>query len=115
VLSHGREQGCAFADVFGMSEQFVAGFVAAGGFNVAEEPDLRLPHLLQPWDPNVEPPGLLFFGRRDPARDGGIGLADDVSRIHVSRGDGNMDWPSWVPAAGSPALAPPTWQCRQSA
>jgi hypothetical protein len=112
VLAYGREQGCAFADAFGMSERFVAGFVAAGGFEAREEPELRLPHLLQPWDTQVEPPGLLFFGRRPAGAAGDIGLADDVSRIHVSRGDGNMDWPSWSPAAG---LAPATGPNRHAA
>jgi len=107
VFAHGRERGCAYADAFGMSEQFVAGLVSAGAFHTLEEPELRLPHLLRPWDAALEAPGLLFFGRREGAGGAGIGPVDDVSRIHVSRGDGNMDWPSWAPAAGS-SFAPPT-------
>jgi hypothetical protein len=108
VFAYGREQGCSYADVFGMSEHFVAGFVAAGGFNTLEEPELRLPHLLQPWDANTDPPGLLFFGRRGVAPDGAVGPADDISRIHISKGDGNMDWPSWVPTIGGGSIAPVT-------
>jgi GNAT superfamily N-acetyltransferase len=106
VFAYGREQNCAYADVFGMSEYFVAGFVAAGGFSTLEEPEIRLPHLLQPWDPNTDPPGLLFFGRRDVSLSATIGPADDISRIHVSKGDGNMDWPSWVPTIDGGTIAP---------
>src|SRR5262249_29477338 len=79
LLAYGRHQGCAFADVFGVSERFLPGWVAAGGFNTLEEPDLRLPHLFQPWDAGHEPPSLLFFSPRDSAREGGVGLADDTS------------------------------------
>jgi hypothetical protein len=106
VFAYGREQGCAYADVFGMSEHYIAGFVAAGGFSTLEESDLRLPHLLQPWDANTDPPGLLFFGRRDVGPNGALGPADDISRIHVSKGDGNMDWPSWVPTIDGGTIAP---------
>jgi hypothetical protein len=97
VFAYGKEQGCAFADVFGMSERFVAGFVAAGGFHTLEEPELPLPHLFQPWSPHVDTSGLLFFGKRGKDADE-VGCADDMSLLHVSRGDGNMDWPSWDPA-----------------
>jgi GNAT acetyltransferase-like protein len=106
VFAYGREKDCAYADVFGMSEYFVAGFVAAGGFSTLEEPHLRLPHLLQPWDADTDPPGLLFFGRRDVGSNGALGPADDISRIHVSKGDGNMDWPSWVPTMDGGTIAP---------
>jgi GNAT superfamily N-acetyltransferase len=95
VFAYGREQRCAYVDCFGMSEYFVAGFVAAGAFSTLEEPDLRLPHLLQPWDADTDPPGLLFFGRRDVGPNV-LGPVDDITRIHVSKGDGNMDWPSWT-------------------
>jgi GNAT superfamily N-acetyltransferase len=107
VLTYGREQSCAFADIFGASEHFVAGFVAAGGFDALEEPDLRLPHLFQPWIPEVETPLLLFFGRRPADGESPIGFADDMSLIHISKGDGNMDWPSWDPAGNRALLAPP--------
>ncbi len=106
VFAHGRERACAFADVFGMSEHFVAGFVAAGGFNTLEEPDLRLPHLFQPWAAEVEIPGFLFFGRRLVEEAGGVGCVDDMSLIHVSKGDGNLDWPSWHPAGNAAQYAP---------
>jgi GNAT superfamily N-acetyltransferase len=108
VFAYGREQECAYADLFGMSEHFVAGFVAAGGFSTLEEPELRLPYLLQPWDANTDPPGLLFFGRRDVSSNGAPGPADDISMIHVSKGDGNMDWPSWVPTIEGGSIAPST-------
>jgi hypothetical protein len=108
IFAYGREQRCAYADVFGMSEHFVAGFVAAGGFNTLEEPELRLPYLLQPWDANTDPPGLLFFGPRRDSPNGELGPADDISMIHVSKGDGNMDWPSWVPTIGDGSIAPST-------
>jgi GNAT superfamily N-acetyltransferase len=108
VFAYGREQGCAYADAFGMSERFVAGMVASGAFNTLEEPDLRLPHLLRPWDPDLEPPGLLFFGRRDAGADAGFGPVDDLTGVHVSRGDGNMDWPSWVSTGSDACFAPPT-------
>ena len=108
VFAYGREKGCAYADVFGMSEYFLAGFVAAGGFSTLEEPELNLPHLLQPWDANTDPPGLLFFGRRDVSPHSALGPADDISRIHVSKGDGNMDWPSWVPTIEGGSIAPST-------
>ena len=107
VLAYGFENRCAYADLFGMSERFAAGFVAAGGFNVIEEPDLRLPHLFQPWEPEVEPPGLLFFGRPSSLKDG-IGAVDDMTRVYVSKGDGNMDWPSWVPSPDGESVAPLT-------
>jgi hypothetical protein len=108
IFAYGRKQGCAYVDVFGMSEHFVAGFIAAGGFSSLEEPDLRLPHLLQPWDADTDPPGLLFFGRRDVGLHSVPGPADDISRIHVSKGDGNMDWPSWVPTNEGGTIAPLT-------
>lgn len=108
VLAYGREHGCAYADLFGMSERFVSGFVAAGAFDAAEEPELGLPHRLQPWDPDLQPPGLLFFGRRSGHDSGGVGPADDISRIYVSKGDGNMDWPSWLPSPDGRSIACPT-------
>jgi len=107
VAAFGLEHDCAFADLFGMSERFVFGLVLIGGFNVLEEPDLKLPHLFQPWEADLDPPGLLFYGRRDD-RTGQLGPADDVTRIYVSKGDGNMDWPSWVPSAEGRSIAPPT-------
>ena len=107
VLAYGFENRCAYADIFGMSERFVAGFVAAGGFNAIEEPNLCLPHLFQPWEPEVEPPGLLFFGRRSSLKDR-IGPVDDMTRVYVSKGDGNMDWPSWVPSPEGESVAPLT-------
>jgi len=106
VFAYGRKQRCAFVDVFGASEHFVAGFVAAGGFAALEEPDLRLPHLFQPWIPDIETPLMLFFGGRPADGDAPIGFADDMSRIHISKGDGNLDWPSWDPA-GNRALVSP--------
>jgi GNAT superfamily N-acetyltransferase len=109
VLAYGFKHGCAYADIFGVCERFVAGFVTAGGFNAIEEPDLRLPYLLQPWDPDIEPPGVLFFGRRGAFINGGISLVDDITRIYASKGDGNMDWPSWVPTDEGDSIAPPTW------
>lgn len=99
VFGYGRAGGCAFADVFGFSERFVAGWVAAGGFATFEEPELRLPHLFQPWDASTDTPGFSLFGR---------GAVDDLTRVHFSRGDGNMDWPSWVPTASGAPYAPPT-------
>lgn len=106
VLSYGSEQQCAYADMFGVSERFVSGFLAAGGFDAAEEPELRLPHLLQPWDPSIEMPDLIFYARRDDRLAGGIGPADDMSLVHVSKGDTNLDWPSWVPTADGNSFAP---------
>jgi GNAT superfamily N-acetyltransferase len=103
ILEFGRTKGCAYADLFGMSERFAAGFVAAGAFAADEEAELKLPHLLQPWDPDVAPPGLLFHGT---AVLGGVRDIDDVSAIHVTRGDGNMDWPSWRPDEEGASLAP---------
>jgi len=111
VLIYGLENDCAYADIFGMSEHYVAGFVAAGGFNAIEEPDLRLPHLFQPWEPETEPPGLLFFGRRSSMKDG-IGPTDDMAKVYVSKGDGNMDWPSWIPTSEGDSIAPPTRQAQ---
>jgi hypothetical protein len=108
VFHFGLTQGCAYADMFGMSERFAAGFVAAGGYDSVEEPELRLPHLLQPWDPSAEPPGLLFYGKRDGRWEGGLRPADDISMVHVSKGDGNFDWPSWVPTAEGNLIAPQT-------
>jgi GNAT superfamily N-acetyltransferase len=106
VFAFGRDQQCAFADAFGMSERFVAGLVAAGGFHTLEEPDLPLPYLFQPWTPEIEAPGLLFFGRHGAAEESGIGCTDDVSQMHVTKGDGNMDWPSWHPTGNAVPLAP---------
>lgn len=108
VFHFGLTQGCAYADMFGMSERFAAGFVAAGGYDSMEEPELRLPHLLQPWDPATEAPGLLFYGKRDEGWEGGLRPADDISMVHVSKGDGNFDWPSWVPTAEGNLIAPQT-------
>lgn len=108
VLAYGKECGCAYADVFGMSEKYVAGFISAGGFDILEEELIHLPHLLQPWDPDVEPPGLLFFGRRDPSSSTGLSPVDDMTRVYVSKGDGNMDWPSWIPSADGESIAPAT-------
>ncbi len=93
VFDYGREQGCSYADLFGMSERFVAGFLAAGGFHWQED-HLRLPHLLQPWDAHDAPPGWLFSGPRDPIT--GIAATDNLANFYVGRGDGNMDWPSWA-------------------
>ena len=93
LFDYGREQGCCYADFFGMSEKFVAGFIAAGGFHWQEEL-IRLPHLLQPWDEHDSPPGWLFSSPRDPLT--GIAATDDMSNYYVTRGDGNMDWPSWA-------------------
>jgi len=106
VLSYGAAHHCAYADMFGMSERFVSGFLAAGGFDATEEPELRLPHLLQPWDPSIETPDLSFYGRRDDPQTDGIGPADDMSMVHVSKGDTNLDWPSWVPTADGKSFAP---------
>lgn len=103
VLAFGKSAGCAYADLFGMSEHFAAGFVTAGGFAVGEEPDLKLPHLLQPWDPDISPPGLLFYA---PSVSSTARAIDDVSAIHVTRGDGNMDWPSWCPDDTGKSFAP---------
>jgi ribosomal protein S18 acetylase RimI-like enzyme len=89
-----RRENCAYVDAFGMSERFLTGLISVGGFQWHEEESIRLPYLLQPWDPALAPPGLLFFSRRV---DGVGGLTDDITAIHVSKGDGNMDWPSWVP------------------
>jgi GNAT superfamily N-acetyltransferase len=94
VAAWGRQQGCAFMDLFGLSEQFVAGFVAAGGWNTWEEPELRLPTLLSPWDPDDTPPGVVMFSRADPRT--GIALTDNLAECYWSKGDGNMDWPSWA-------------------
>ena len=99
VLAHAEAEGCVLADMFGVSERFASGFVAAGAFRTTEEPELRVPHLFQPWEPAVDPPGLLFYGP---------GLTDDLTRIYVGKGDGNMDWPSWVPDADGRAIAPAT-------
>ncbi len=107
IFAYGRNQGCAYADCFGMSERYVAGFVAEGGFSTIEEPALRLPHLLRPWEADMDLPGLLFFGRRSTVPEGALGPADDISMIHVSRGDGNMDWPSWSSAVEG-GIAPST-------
>lgn len=106
VFAFGRDQQCAFADAFGMSERFVAGLVASGGFHTLEEPELPLPHLFQPWSPESEAPGLLFFGKHGAAAESGIGCMDDVSQVHITKGDGNMDWPSWHPAGSAVPLAP---------
>jgi hypothetical protein len=106
VLRHGLAEQCAYADMFGMSERFVSGFLAAGGFDAVEEPELRLPHLLRPWDSRVETPDLLFYARKDAGYAGGIGPADDMSLVHVSKGDTNLDWPSWVPTADGYSFAP---------
>lgn len=102
VVAHGSAQGCAYLDAFGMSERFVAGLLAAGAFLDDEEPELRLPHRLQPIDPDVAPPGLLFFGssRTEP-----IAPHLDKSSLYVAKGDGNLDWPTWTPQGGS--IAPP--------
>ena len=106
VLDYGAAHHCAYADMFGMSERFVAGFLAAGGFDATEEPELRLPHLLQPWDPNIETPDLTFYARKDDRQADGIGPVDDMSIAHVSKGDANLDWPSWVPTADGKSFAP---------
>jgi len=106
VFAFGKQQGCAFADAFGVSERFLAGFVAAGGFDTIEEPELRLPHLFQPWTAQVETPGLLIYGRRTGEGEGRLGGADDTSLIHLTKGDNSLDWPSWDPAAGRQAFAP---------
>jgi len=93
----GRQQGCAFMDQFGLSERLLAGFVAAGAWNTLEEPELRLPTLLSPWDPNDAPPGILLYSRPEPGT--GIALTDNVADFYLSKGDGNMDWPSWAAVA----------------
>lgn len=97
VIRHAQDEACALVDVFGVSEHFVSGFIAAGGFRSDEEPELVLPHLFQPWEPVVAPPGVLFYGP---------GLVDDLTRVYVGKGDGNMDWPSWVPGGDGEAIAP---------
>ncbi len=104
IVAFGRGADCAYADAFGVSERFVHGLVSVGGFDGDEEESIRLPHLLQPWDPDCAPPGVLFYGR---AHDGSR-PSDDLSRMHVTKGDGNMDWPSWVPVADGPPAAPAT-------
>lgn len=104
VFDYGVQNGCAYADIFGVSEHFVSGFVAAGGFNSIEETQLGLPYLLQPYDTDINPPGLLFWGRRNISSSTNFGPTDDISNIYVSKGDGNMDWPSW----NSNPIAPPT-------
>lgn len=108
VLAYGRDNKCAYADIFGMSERFISGFISVGGFNVIEESDIQLPHLLQPWQADLSTPGLLFWGKKNIADQEGLGPVDDISRIYVSKGDGNMDWPSWVPSTDGIAIAPPT-------
>jgi hypothetical protein len=108
IASYGVNGGCAFVDLFGISERFVSGFIAGGGFNLVEETEIRLPHLLQPWEPCTEPPGILFFGKRHPGSRYGLGPADDTSNIYISKGDGNMDWPSWIPGDDDNIIAPPT-------
>jgi len=100
IFSYGIEKGCAFVDLFGMSEHYVSGFVSAGGYDYLEEESLNLPYLFQPLDDDIRPPGLLFFGKD--------GLIDDMTRLYISRGDGNMDWPSWVPDANGKSYAMPT-------
>lgn len=94
VFAYGRNVGCAYADFFGISDRFSLGLVAAGAFEMVEEPDVRLPHLLQPWDSDHTPPGLLFYARR-PAD--GASFVDALDGFYCTKGDGNMDWPSWVP------------------
>ena len=108
IFAYASDQGCAFMDVFGISEQFVVGFVAMGGFNWEEEPAISLPHLFQPWDEDPQPPGVLFFGRPNFLTGKHIGPVDDITKIYVSKGDGNMDWPSWIPIGGKESIAPPT-------
>jgi hypothetical protein len=103
IFNYGTENGCAYVDIFGMSERFVSGFISAGGFNSLEESQIGLPHLLQPYDEDLNPPGLLFWGRRNIVPTMNLGPADDITNIYVSRGDGNMDWPSW----NSDFFAPP--------
>ena len=97
LAAWGREQGCAFLDCFGLAERFVVGLVAAGGWNTLEEPELRLPTLLAPWDAHDDPPGVLLDSSRDPRS--GLAPTDDASSFYLSKGDGNMDWPSWAAAA----------------
>jgi len=104
VFSYGMENDCAYADVFGMSERFLSGFISAGGFNFLEEAQIGLPYLLQPYDEDINPPGLLFWGRRNIIPTTSLGPADDMTNIYISKGDGNMDWPSW----NSDFNAPPT-------
>lgn len=108
VLEYGILNRCAYADMFGMSEYYVSGFVSSGGFNAVEEEYLLLPHLLQPWSPEIEPPGLLFWGERHSSNLFSIGMIDDITKIYVSKGDGNLDWPSWVPTAQGISYAPST-------
>jgi len=108
VLEYGIENHCAYADLFGMSEKYVSGFLASGGYDAREEENLQLPYLLQPWDSEIEPPGLLFYGRRGVANQLGMSPIDDMTETYVSKGDGNMDWPSWVPSADGSSFAPPT-------
>ena len=108
IFTYARDQGCAFVDIFGISERFVVGFVALGGFNSEEEPEISLPHLFQPWDADSQPPGVLFFGRPNYLTDKQIGPVDDITKIYVSKGDGNMDWPSWTPTDEKESIAPPT-------
>lgn len=108
VLAYGIKNRCAYADLFGMSENFVSGFITVGGFNSLEEENLLLPHLLQPWSARIEPPGLLFGGRKNLSEPLEARPTDDMTKIYVSKGDGNMDWPSWVPSSNGKSYAPPT-------
>lgn len=108
VMEYGIINGCAYADLFGMSEYYVSGFVSAGGFNAAEEDHLLLPHLLQPWSPEIKPPGVLFWGNQHISASDSIGMIDDMTKIYMSKGDGNLDWPSWVPNAHGNSYALPT-------
>ena len=108
IFAYAHDQGCAYVDIFGISERFAVGFIASGGFNSEEEPEICLPHLLQPWDEDFQPPGVLFFGRPNYLADKRIGPADDITKIYISKGDGNMDWPSWTPTVDKESIAPPT-------
>mgnify|MGYP001177127500 CR=1 FL=1 len=91
VINYAKDTSCAFVDAFGLSERPVRGLLKTGAFNEDEEPDLLLPHLLQPIDHRRS--GVNFVARSQvPFK--GFEVHYNLTDWYISKGDCDQDRPN---------------------